>query len=111
MTWSATVTGEVLQRSGLNGWDVDEVVLGCANQGGRGQRNVARTAVLLAASPDAAPGVNVNRLCASGLEAVVHANRAVRCDEGELIVADGVESMSRPPWVLPKSERAYPRER
>jgi 3-oxoadipyl-CoA thiolase len=88
---------------------VDDVVYGCANQAGEDNRNVARMALLLAGLPDAVPGVTVNRLCGSGLDAVAIAARAIRSGEAELVVAGGVESMSRAPFVLPKAESAYSR--
>ncbi|HEX5495766.1 MAG TPA: 3-oxoadipyl-CoA thiolase [Mycobacteriales bacterium] len=92
-------------------WDaVDDVVLGCANQAGEDNRNVARMAALLAGLPDSVPGSTVNRLCGSGLDAVVTAARAVRLGEADLVVAGGVESMSRAPFVLAKSETAFGRE-
>jgi 3-oxoadipyl-CoA thiolase len=88
---------------------LDEVILGCANQAGEDNRNVARMAALLSGLPDSVPGVTVNRLCASGLEAVGQAARAIRLGEAELIVAGGVESMSRSPFVLGKSGVAFAR--
>ena len=88
---------------------VDDVVYGCANQAGEDNRNVARMALLLAGLPEAVPGVTVNRLCGSGLDAVAIAARAIRCGEAELVVAGGVESMSRAPFVLPKAEAAFAR--
>jgi 3-oxoadipyl-CoA thiolase len=89
---------------------LDEVVLGCANQAGEDNRNVARMAVLLAGLPDTVPGVTVNRLCASGLEAVGQAARAIRLGEADLVVAGGVESMSRSPFVLGKPSAAFARD-
>ncbi|MGS2618975.1 thiolase family protein [Micromonospora sp. LZ34] len=88
---------------------IDEVVFGNANGAGEDNRNVARMAVLLAGLPTAVPGVTVNRLCGSGLEAVVQAARAVETGDASLALAGGVESMSRAPWVLPKPARAFPR--
>jgi 3-oxoadipyl-CoA thiolase len=88
---------------------VDEVVLGCTNQAGEDNRNVARMALLLAGLPETVPGVTVNRLCASGLEAVAQAARAIRCSEADLILAGGVESMSRAPYVMAKSDGAFSR--
>ncbi|HEX9190222.1 MAG TPA: beta-ketoacyl synthase N-terminal-like domain-containing protein, partial [Vicinamibacteria bacterium] len=82
---------------------VDEVILGCANQAGEDNRNVARMAVLLSGLPEAVPGVTVNRLCASGLEAVGQGARAIRLGEADLVLAGGVESMSRSPYVLGKA--------
>ncbi len=88
---------------------LDDVVLGCANQAGEDNRNVARMALLLAGLPPAVPGVTVNRLCASGLEAVAIAARAIRAGDADLIVAGGVESMSRAPFVLAKVDTAFSR--
>jgi 3-oxoadipyl-CoA thiolase len=87
----------------------DDVVLGCANQAGEDNRNVARMAALLADLPTSVPGQTVNRLCGSGLQAVVSASRALRVGEGNAFLAGGIESMSRAPWVMLKSEHAYPR--
>ncbi|KWW99173.1 beta-ketoadipyl CoA thiolase [Carbonactinospora thermoautotrophica] len=87
----------------------DEVVLGCANQAGEDNRNVARMAALLAGLPDTVPGTTVNRLCGSGLDAVLYAARTIRTGEADLVVAGGVESMSRAPFVLPKAETAFSR--
>ncbi|MDD5628623.1 MAG: acetyl-CoA C-acyltransferase [Elusimicrobia bacterium] len=88
--------------------EIADVYLGCANQAGEDNRNVARMAALLAGLPRSVPGCTVNRLCASGLEAVNCAARAILAGEGEAYVAGGVESMSRAPWVLPKAEKAFP---
>lgn len=90
------------------GLEVDEVILGCANQAGEDNRNVARMAVLLSRLPDTVPGLTVNRLCASGLDAVIAAARAVR-DGAHVVIAGGVESMSRAPFVMPKAESAFSR--
>ena len=89
---------------------LDEVILGCANQSGEDNRNVARMAALLSGLPDTVPGVTVNRLCASGLEAVGQAARAIRLGEAELVLAGGVESMSRSPYVLAKAGAAFARD-
>jgi 3-oxoadipyl-CoA thiolase len=86
---------------------IDEVFLGCANQAGEDNRNVARMALLLAGVPETVPGVTVNRLCASGLEAVVQAARAIRVGEMELCIAGGVESMTRAPWSVMKPEQGF----
>ena len=88
---------------------VDEVMLGCANQAGEDNRNVARMAALLAGLPVTVPGVTVNRLCGSGLDAVALAARAVKTGEAQIVVAGGVESMSRAPFVMPKAESAFSR--
>jgi 3-oxoadipyl-CoA thiolase len=89
---------------------LDEVILGCANQSGEDNRNVARMAVLLSGLPDSVPGVTVNRLCASGLEAIGQAARAIRLGEADLVLAGGVESMSRSPFVLGKASRPFARD-
>src|SRR6266446_4879479 len=89
---------------------VDEVVLGCANQAGEDNRNVARMATLLSGLPETVPAVTVNRLCASGLEAVGQAARAIAGGDAEFVIAGGVESMSRAPFVMPKAEAAFTRE-
>src|SRR3954468_12847082 len=88
---------------------VDDVVLGCANQAGEDNRNVARMASLLAGLPEGVPGSTVNRLCGSGLDAVATAPRAIRAGEADLVLAGGVESMSRAPFVLPKAPSPYSR--
>jgi 3-oxoadipyl-CoA thiolase len=88
---------------------LDEVVLGCANQAGEDNRNVARMALLLAGIPDSVPGVTVNRLCASGLNAIGDAARAIRCGETDFAIAGGVESMTRAPFVMGKAQEAFQR--
>ncbi|MAL08902.1 MAG: 3-oxoadipyl-CoA thiolase [Maricaulis sp.] len=88
---------------------IDEVILGCANQAGEDNRNVARMALLIAGLPQSVPGVTVNRLCASGLEAVAQAARAVKAGEASQVIAGGVESMSRAPFVMGKAESAFDR--
>lgn len=87
----------------------DEVVLGCANQAGEDNRNVARMALLLAGLPDTVPGLTVNRLCASGLDAIAHGARSIRTGEARQVIAGGVESMSRAPLVMGKATRAFDR--
>ncbi|QXD15403.1 thiolase family protein [Rhodocaloribacter litoris] len=104
---AALVIRAALDRVGLEGDEVDEVVLGCANQAGEDNRNVARMALLLAGLPDHVPGVTVNRLCASGLTAVNVAARAIRAGEGDVFVAGGVESMTRAPYSIPKNPQAF----
>jgi 3-oxoadipyl-CoA thiolase len=88
---------------------VDEVILGCANQAGEDNRNVARMALLLAGLPETVPGVTVNRLCGSGMDALAYAARTIRAGEADVVIAGGVESMSRAPLVLPKAQSAYDR--
>jgi len=99
---AALVVAEAVRRAGLSPDAIDEVVLGAANQAGEDNRNVARMAVLLAGLPDTVPGYTVNRLCASGLTAIASAAQAVRSGEAEVVVAGGVESMTRAPWVMAK---------
>jgi 3-oxoadipyl-CoA thiolase len=98
-----------VERTGLPPGEVDDVIFGCTNAAGEDNRNVARMALLLAGLPVEIPGVTVNRLCASGLEAVAQAARAVRCGDADLMLAGGVESMSRSPFVMLKPERSLPR--
>jgi len=105
---AARVVAEALRRVRLEGEQVDEVVLGCANQAGEDNRNVARIATLLAGLPHAVPALTVNRLCASGLSAVNVAARTIACGDAEIMVAGGVESMSRAPWVMPKADGPFP---
>jgi len=88
--------------------EIDDIYLGCANQAGEDNRNVARMAALLAGLPQSVPGCTVNRLCASGLEAVNSAARCVVAGEGDVYVAGGVESMSRAPWAFPKPDKGFP---
>jgi 3-oxoadipyl-CoA thiolase len=99
---AALVVREAIDRAGVPDDAVDEVVLGAANQAGEDNRNVARMAALLAGLPVSVPGYTVNRLCASGLQAVVAAAQAIRSGEADLVVAGGVESMTRAPWVMAK---------
>jgi acetyl-CoA acyltransferase len=105
----ATVVRGVLDRHPeLDPALIDDVVAGAANQAGEDNRDVARMAVLLAGLPTSVPGVTVNRLCGSSLQAVMDASRAIESGDARLVLAGGVESMSRAPWVLQKPERAYP---
>src|SRR6185369_11411968 len=100
---AALVVKEAVNRAGIDPASVEEVYLGCANQAGEDNRNVARMAALLAGLPYQVAGVTINRLCASGLNAVNQAARAIKCGEGEVFVAGGVESMTRAPYSLPKN--------
>jgi 3-oxoadipyl-CoA thiolase len=106
---AATAIAAAVERAGVPADAIEDVWFGCANQAGEDNRNVARMAALLAGLPDAVAGVTVNRLCASGLSAVVAAAHAVAAGDGDLFVAGGVESMSRAPLVLAKPDRAFPR--
>src|SRR5690348_1807801 len=103
------VIREVVERSGVPAGEIEDVWFGCANQAGEDNRNVARMGALLAGLPESVAGVTVNRLCASGLTAVVGACHAVIAGDGDLFVAGGVESMSRAPLVLAKPDKAFPR--
>ena len=99
---AALVVGEAVARAGVDPELIDEVVLGAANQAGEDNRNVARMAVLLAGFPQSVPGFTVNRLCASGLTAVATARQMIASGDADLVVAGGVESMTRAPWVTEK---------
>lgn len=104
---AALVVAEAVTRAGVPVDAIDEVILGAANQAGEDNRNVARLAVLLAGLPDAIPGLTVNRLCASGMSAIALASQAVRSGDADIVIAGGVESMTRAPWVQAKPERAW----
>jgi len=106
---AAHVIRATVERTGVDPAEIVDVYFGAANQSGEDNRDVARMAALLAGLPDSVPGATVNRLCASGLEAVNAAARAVRLGEGDYYLAGGVESMSRAPWVVGKPERGLPR--
>jgi len=105
---AALVIKEVVARAGIEPGIVEDVYMGCTNQAGEDNRNVARMALLLAGLPFNVGGVTVNRLCASGLDAINQAARAIKCGEGDVFVAGGVESMSRAPFSVPKAEHAFP---
>ncbi len=98
------------RNSGVDWSAVDEVVFGCANQAGEDNRNVARMSALLAGLPVEVPGTTINRLCGSGMDAVAYAARAIKAGEAELVIAGGVESMSRAPFVMPKADAAFSRQ-
>ena len=106
---AATVISEAVDRAGVPAGEIEDVYFGAANQAGEDNRNVARMAALLAGLPDSVAGVTLNRLCASGLAAVVSASHAVVAGDGDLFVAGGVESMSRAPLVMAKPDAAFPR--
>src|SRR5215210_1853361 len=103
---AAVAIGAAVERSGVDAGDIEDVYLGCANQAGEDNRNVARMAALLAGLPESVAGVTLNRLCASGLSAVASACQAVAAGDGDLFVAGGVESMSRAPLVMAKLDEA-----
>ena len=100
---AADVVRVLVQRSGIDPSHIDDVIIGCANQAGEDNRNIARMASLLAGLPHTVPGVTVNRLCASSLEAIIQAARAIRSDEAHVVIAGGVESMTRAPYSMPKN--------
>ena len=106
---AAAAIRALIQRGGIPPDRVDDVILGCANQAGEDNRNIARMAALLAGLPVEVPGQTVNRLCGSGLQAVISAAHAIKAEEGDLFVSGGVESMTRAPWVMLKSSRAWDR--
>jgi acetyl-CoA acetyltransferase family protein len=97
------VIQRLVERTGIDATSIDDVILGCANQAGEDNRNIARMALLLAGLPNTVPGVTVNRLCASSLEAVIQATRAIKSGDAHVIIAGGVESMSRAPYSIPKN--------
>ena len=101
---------ELMARNPSVDWSaIDEVYYGCANQAGEDNRNVARMSLLLAGLPDTVPGATINRLCGSGMDALITAARAIKCGEIEMAIAGGVESMSRAPFVMPKATEAFSR--
>src|SRR5690625_3950752 len=104
---AAAVVREVIARAGVPPEAIDEVILGAANQAGEDNRNVARMAALLAGLPDEVPAFTVNRLCASGMTALAAASQAIRAGDADLIIAGGVESMTRAPWVQAKPSRPW----
>ena len=108
---AAVVLRELMRRNeGVDPKAVDDVIMGCANQAGEDNRNVARMSALLAGLPVDVPGATLNRLCGSGLDAVASASRAIRSGEGEVLLAGGVESMSRAPYVISKGATAFARD-
>jgi 3-oxoadipyl-CoA thiolase len=106
---AAHVVRTAVERNALDPDSIDEIYMGCANQAGEDNRNVARMAGLLAGLPVGVPGVTVNRLCASGLEAAIQGSRQLKVGEADLVLAGGVESMTRSPWVMRKPEQGFPR--
>jgi 3-oxoadipyl-CoA thiolase len=106
---AAIVLAEVCERAHVKASEVDDVILGCANQAGEDNRNVARMALLLAGFPVEVPGQTVNRLCGSGMQATIAAAREIQAGGADIVVSGGVESMTRAPWVMPKPDGAFPR--
>jgi 3-oxoadipyl-CoA thiolase len=107
---AAPLTSLIARYPSVDWGAVDDVILGCANQAGEDNRNVARMAALLSGLPETVPGVTVNRLCASGLEAICVAARAIAGSDAQLVIAGGVENMSRAPFIIPKADTAFSRE-
>ncbi len=101
---------ELIKRTGIDPSKIDDVILGCANQAGEDNRNIARMSLLLAGLPFSVPGETVNRLCASGMSSVIHAHRAICSGDGDLFIAGGVENMTRGPWVISKVSKAFGRD-
>jgi 3-oxoadipyl-CoA thiolase len=106
---AALAIADAVQRAGLTGAEIEDVIFGCANQAGEDNRNVARMALLLAGLPDSVAGQTVNRLCGSGLQAIISSAHAIAAGEGDAFVAGGVESMSRAPLVVAKAEKGFDR--
>ena len=107
---AAHVIRSLMDRHDFDSAIIDEVILGCATQSGEDNRNVARMALLLAGLPFSVPGETVNRLCASGMSAVIHAHRAIQAGDGDLFIAGGVEHMTRGPWVISKASKPFGRD-
>ncbi len=107
---AAHVIGYLIDRHDFDPVEIDDIILGCANQAGEDNRNVARMALLLAGLPFSVPGETVNRLCASGMSAVIHAHRAVQTGDGDIFIVGGVENMTRGPWVISKASKPFGRD-
>jgi len=107
---AAHVLRSLVSRHNFDPAQIEDVILGCANQAGEDNRNVARMALLLAGLPFTVPGETVNRLCASGMSAVIHAHRAIQADDSNLFIAGGVENMTRGPWVISKASAPFGRD-
>ena len=101
---------ELIRRTGIDASKIDDVILGCANQAGEDNRNIARMSLLLAGVPFSVPGETVNRLCSSGMSSVIHAHRAICAGDGDLFIAGGVENMTRGPWVISKVSKPFGRD-
>ena len=101
---------ELIKRTKINPEKINDVILGCANQAGEDNRNIARMALLLAGLPFSVPGETVNRLCASGMSAIINAHRAIKSGDGDLFIAGGIENMTRGPWVISKASKAFGRD-
>ena len=102
---AAITIKEIIRRTCIDPRRIDDIILGCANQAGEDNRNVSRMALLLAGVPYSVPGETINRLCASGMSSVIHAHRAIQSGDGDLLIAGGVENMTRGPWVISKASK------
>ena len=107
---AAHTISSLISRHNFDPSQIDEVILGCANQAGEDNRNIARMASLLAGVPFSVPGETINRLCASGMSAVIHAHRAIKSGDGNLFIAGGVEHMTRAPWIISKASKSFGRD-
>ena len=107
---AAHTISSLISRHNFDPSQIDEVILGCANQAGEDNRNIARMASLLAGIPFSVPGETINRLCASGMSAVIHAHRAIKSGDGNLFIAGGVEHMTRAPWIISKASKSFGRD-
>jgi 3-oxoadipyl-CoA thiolase len=107
---AAHVIKSLINRYDFDPGAIDDVIMGCANQAGEDNRNIARMALLLAGLPFTVPGETVNRLCASGMSAVIHAHRAIQAGDGDLFISGGVEHMTRSPWVISKTSKSFGRD-
>ena len=101
---------ELIKRTGIDPKKIDDVILGCANQAGEDNRNIARMSLLLAGLPFTVPGETINRLCASGMSAIINAHRAIKVGDGDLFISGGIENMTRGPWVISKASKAFGRD-
>ena len=101
---------ELIKRNKIDAKNIDDIILGCANQAGEDNRNVARMAALLAGIPYNVPGETINRLCSSGMSSVIHAHRAILCGDGDIFISGGVENMTRGPWVISKASTPFGRD-
>ena len=101
---------ELVKRNKIDAKKIDDIILGCANQAGEDNRNVARMAALLAGIPYSVPGETINRLCSSGMSSVIHAHRAILCGDGDIFISGGVENMTRGPWVISKASTPFGRD-
>ncbi|MAH97953.1 MAG: acetyl-CoA C-acyltransferase [Euryarchaeota archaeon] len=107
---AALTISSLVARHDFDTSQIDEVILGCANQAGEDNRNIARMALLLAGIPFNIPGETINRLCASGMSAVIHAHRAIKSGDGDLFISGGVEHMTRAPWIISKASKSFGRD-